>query len=54
MGILNKYLNYSLMKLNDDFVQGRYKQFLRASDQKYIPKQSVYDRLQKNAHEKVI
>ena len=30
MNMLNKYLNYSLMKLNDEFVQKKFKTYLKA------------------------
>ena len=29
MALLTKYLNFSLMKLNDEFVQDKYKQHLK-------------------------
>eukprot|EP00347_Sterkiella_histriomuscorum_P020157 403338889 len=53
MEMLNKYLNYSLMKLNDDFVQSRFKQFLKSKHEKKVKQETVYERLQKNADAKV-
>ena len=40
------------MKLNDDYVQAKYKAFLKASHKGEIKQESVYDRLQKNAQAK--
>ena len=54
MEVLNKYLNYSLMKLNDGYVQERYKMFLKKRDKDKKKEENVYERLQKNAKEVVV
>ncbi|CDW87659.1 UNKNOWN [Stylonychia lemnae] len=53
MKMLNKYLNFSLMKLNDEFVQRKFKTYLKAQSEQQGSRDSVYDRLQKNANENV-
>lgn len=51
--MLNKYLNYSLMKMNDSFVQERFKQFIKQRANHSENKQEdVYSRLMRNAEEK--
>lgn len=41
------------MKLNDEFVQKKFKTYLKINTEKKVHGDTVYDRLQKNANEKV-